>query len=197
MIDHGNFEETSRHGQSVHAEDRLRGTGLHVGRGTILLETWECLDKVTSIFSMKTEYARRPGRTKPPRAPLAARTSRVARFCADKLLARIFHLTQTSLPTYPFTSVRERRLVLPIHLLVSSARLSAYPFTSVRGRRFVLLICLLVPPARLPAYPFTSVASFHSVYGRNRITWQTKAQQKTTGYDSEDFRSNYHCVLLG
>ena len=77
-----------------------------------------------------------------PSSAAARRSGLVRSDDAEKLLPHSPHLTQTSLPAYPFTSMG--RYALPFPLLVS--------------------------PPSLPADPFTSVASFHDVYSRTRIT---------------------------
>jgi hypothetical protein len=41
------------------------------------------------------------------------------------------------------------------------------------------------------------MASFHGVYSRDRMTWQTKAQHDTTTHHPDDFGNRDHDGLLG
>ena len=86
---------------------------------------------------------------------------------AERLLAHGPRLTQTSLPTYSFTSVRN--YALPFLLLVCLPSLPADSFTSV-GRCYILPIDMLESSPSVPAYPFTSVTSVHVVCSRNPMT---------------------------
>lgn len=99
---------------------------------------WACSAgmKSTSVSPCLKGDARRTGGTKPRRAPLAARTSGVVRSDdTEQLLAHGPRLTQTSLPTYSFTSVGN----------------------------YGLAFLLLVSPPSVPAYPVTSVTSGHDI----------------------------------
>jgi hypothetical protein len=126
------------------------------------------------IISLSHVVATRPGvivplRWKvsgPPRAGNGAghlfnfQEARAAIDAAEKLCTHSLHLVQTCLFASSFTSV---------------------------GRRCVSLVYLLVCSPSVPAYAFTRLAGVHEVCSCTRMTRQTKAQQDTTGYDTDDF----------
>jgi hypothetical protein len=104
-----------------------------------------------------------PLRTTPPGA---ARTSGVIRFDDhEQLFAHRPRLTQTSLPTYSFTSVGNYGLAFL--LLVSPPSLPADSFTRA-GRCDRLPFDMLESSPSVPAYPVTSVTSGHDICRRNR-----------------------------